>query len=438
MAAITALAITITPPGLAPVTVNCTSAEAAAGGATTAVEQVTVAWGQPTPIDSQEPGRLDFQLVSADPLPAPWESEVTIDASIDGRPSVRIGRGWVSSAKYRPYGDLWLSKITLTDVIGRASATKAPAAATWPSEETGDRIARIVLAAGWDVDGDEVLDFSATVAPAKVTTSDTIYDLLDRALRAWPAAAVEGATGITAAYLNADVITWQGHFISDGVPFDTTINPAATTPVDLDAAVIGSIWRGPDRASALTQIRYTTRDAAGEAVEHVLTTSGVAGSTAELAIAADVTYDSNHAANYRELLADIDGRALVVLDPGPIRLQDLDAATVEALIAVPGRAARPIHIANCPDDVDPFQTLTAATLTIDPKLKSTLDATLKPTRLRGVRPLRFSDWPTTGDLPPTDVADDRTYEPATFNRCGTITAAQTQTVSHPRRDRYTA
>lgn len=437
MATFTGVTITITPPGLAPLVVNCTSAEAAQAGELSAVQGLTIAWGQSTPIDSQDAGRVELQLLSADPLPAPWESEVTIDGQIDGRPAVRLGRGWVASAKYRPRGELWLSRITLADVVGRAMATKPVAAdATWPAEEVGDRLARIAAGAGWDLA--EALAFSSTVAQTKVTSSATAYELADHALRSWPAAAVEGLEGLTGRVLDANRVTWPGYFTSDATPFPGAVD-VGEEPLLVPASAIGSEWRGPDRASALTQVRYTTRDAAGATVDTVVPNplGAVAGSTAELAVTADATLSTYHLANYRELLADVDGRALVTLEPGQLVTTQVDAATLEALVAVPGRAARAIRITGCPDDLDPFQTITAGTLTLDAGLSARLAITLQPTRLAGVRPLRWSDWPRVGDLPPADVADDRTYVPATFDRLDhTLTARQTQAVAHPRRDRY--
>lgn len=435
MATITAVNVLVVTPDGQEFTVNTTLAAAAEAGELSAVDQVVIAWGQSTPIDSQDAGRIELTLTSSTPNPAPYDSEVTITASVNGFPAILIAHGWVLTSRYAPRGDLWLTRLVLTDVLGRSEATKLPTDELWPAESVHDRLARIETAAGWscleDVYGPE------PAAPVNVATSDTVKELAERTLRVLPAALVEGAEAMTSRKLAGALIQWPGWYVGTvPIHYDPlVVMDHGLTPVDIPGAAIGSLWRGDDRSSLITQIRYTTvsTETVGDRVDTTLQNPNApVGATAELLVAADTYYDDDDAARYLELLAGL--RRLVTLDPGPIMLNQVGVATLSLLIGIPQRAGVPLRIVDCPVDLDPFQTVVAGTLTIDKGLKAKLDVTLKPTAIAGARPLRFSDFPGPGDIPPT--TSERGYVAATFGNAGQLTAAYSRSISNPRPDRY--
>lgn len=436
MATITAVTVTITTPAGQVITLNTTDAGEAAAGVASAVDALTVSWGQPTPLDHQQPGRLAFTVLTAVPDPVPWESEVVITASVDGRPAVPIGHGWVDATSWRrgPRG-LWLTTVTLADVLARAAASKMPAAATWPVQLAADRRAAITSAIGWD-------PFDTTPNPVwadgaasitKVSPSDTALDLAARLHFGSYALLIEGTAGIRARMIRCTALIWPAD--SGGVQQDAYLFPyGPPAEVAVPAGAIEDTARQRDRTAALTRIRYGYLTAAGDKAEEVIPNPApVPGSTAEIAVTADQAGVGAASRRYLQAtMAGLRGAALVALEPGRIRLDLLPAATVEQLIQIPARSGLRVTITDCPADLDPWQTLTAATLTVagvNGECKATLTATLRPSAFCGDQPLRWSDCPT-----PTDPAAG--YDPATFGRMGAITAAQCGRISTPRSDRY--
>jgi len=234
----------------------------------------------------------------------------------------------------------------------------------------------------------------------KVATSDNIAGVLAAGLAGHKRVMVETAGGVGAADLPGAFLDWPHTEVMEPGPeagaYVSTIGDLTTPavqPLNIPAAAVEETWRGPDRTATITRIIHVARDTfTGEPAENVITPTvePAVRSSSELRIDADVPYSLDEWA--WALLNDMAAaQPAVMLEQTRIRLADLPAATVEALIGIPGRAARDLQIDDCPDDLDPFQLVTTGRLTIASGLTATLDVTLQPASLAGCRPIRWSE-----------------------------------------------
>lgn len=427
MAAVTAVTITITTPAGTVIPLNVTATDNAARRGTTpsAVEQITIRWGQPSPRDGQTEGDLSLTLWTAQPTAIPYESLIEIRAQIDGRPAVLIGRGWCAAVKWLPQqvtidgqtSTVYLTRLTCATVITRAAAMKAAADdVLWAGETEAARLARYDAAAGV-----AILDRASLGAgrishgsARKVSASSSLLSVFAAAVAGFRRVAAEAVGGLGAADLPGGIVNWSNGSSATyvtSIPSNYAGTPApVVAPPALPAAAIEDAWRGPDRTSLINRIVVASPEGgAGEVMERVFVpATPPTRSISEAHMDVESFMLGGVDRWVAALLAD-GATPAVTLDPTPVRPDRLPPATFEALIAIASRAARHVQITDCPPDLDPWQVVTAGTLTIGAGLTTTLELTLHPATLAGCRPVRFSDSPTTN----------------TFARCGSTVAGIT-------------
>jgi hypothetical protein len=413
--------LTLRPPGGAAVTINTDDRDDAIAGDTSAIRAATVTWGRSSVRDHQNAGRVTVVLRAAELLAVPFDSELSLSLSLNGRPAVLVAHGWVESMTYTgpDTRGRWEHSITCATIVGRAAATTITGQ-TWPNQFIGDRLTAIQAAAPIQLlDPAALLPAQGPQAPLTID-SDNALDLIQRAYASLPTLVVEGATGLIHGGGLGRGITYP--FVYGSGDVTPGYLSAVTTPIPLPiaAAAVGAAPRQVDRSTMLTGVTVTTKDATGAQITTRYANAGVSTSSADTAITTDAILTLASSALRRQilhLLAENTTPTPVLSGQVPILLDQLDPATVEALIAIPGRMSAVLAIDGGPVDLEPLQAIRDATLTIaDGRL--TLDAGLEPARLAGVRPVRWSDFPDTDTL--TDPTSPGHYAVAQFAHLDTV------------------
>lgn len=453
-------AITITHktqhPDAKPATLNVTDPDIAyTGQVPSVVDKVTIRWAGDCP-GRQKTGRTSLTLRSTSPEPIGINSEVLIVGHLAGGGTVTLAHGWVDQTVARvgrpiPTADgpavVWAVEVDLVDVFGWLSSLIADLAGSWPAEAATSRTARLATLAKISVAGGTSAN-PQTIA-ATIPKGKTLLDLIEGALSSPTHRLTETPTGIAVQQLpliqlptalEPYLLLWS-HRPPITIPAADISAPARTRAKNSFPAQI-TIGYTPDAASTASQV------VTGDILSSPLDTP-VRHPATDLPIPTGVTAPS---ALWRSICAAwLDDLAQagypVQLDPATIWLDNLDEATITALLDVTSRGDLAIRIDGLAhNDLDQWQTQHAGELTISPGLDCHLNATLTPTRQAGIRPLRASDLPTT-TLPAGTAGGTKQPDwlPPRFSHCPAangpgpgITARAIQAVYAPRRSFYPA
>lgn len=411
---------------------------AAALAGPTAIEAATVTYGPPTALADDDAGQLALTILYDQPDAFRFESLIVLTVAIDDQPARIVGRGWIDSVTWTKRGDTYRYRIGGVNIIGRAAATKITVGKL-PAQDATDRQAAITA-------GSPIPLWSATV-PAIVgvpmapvdASNTTALDLVRRFLAQAgigfaDACSTEAEDGITIRSRLAGN-TLQHAWTDGGWNYDAAAGELVATEVPANR--ITDAPRSLSRQGMLTQvtISYTpvTGGTYGAETQLIVHAPGgaPASSTAELTIATDLplaTGSSLTPIGWPEAIMADNAAPTPCLDTVTILTHLLDAATVAALIGIPQRSGAVLHVTGAPADVDEWQRVSRATLTIAAG-RISLAPELEPARWSGGRPIRFSDFPRPDQLPSPNPYG---VVPARFRRMGTVRASQLALVQTPR------
>lgn len=368
---------------------NTTSAAAAAAGATSAVNTVTISSGRDTPLAHQSAGTISLTVVHTDPLAIALSKPVRISIDLDGE-TIGIAYGWVTAwTVTRTSSGLYAYRISCTDVIGRAAGLMYGSTPR-PVETIAARLTAIDQAHGTepiialpdpaiagqsnplDVDNRSVLDVAQTTAPVGYIVT-TAQDPSRLTIQRTP-----GGTIVYPRISDGPTAAWQ-----------ITGNPSLLA---LHASQVENIPRTLDRTSTISEVHYTYRTHTGEQVDTTYKSTGrTDGSTI------DITSDSYseidvYAWAQRIFATTSSG---VPMFSGPVHLVNLTPAQIKKIIGPAARGPLIITIAGAPPDVMPEQMITGLELAIA-RQRITIAARLMPVESIGITGLRWIDIPESG------------------------------------------
>lgn len=412
--------ISMKPPGGAWTTVATTLA----GSNAVAVGDVEITWGQPTPRDQPDPGKIAFTLLVPDNSPAEtllaYDTEVLIEAELDTYYQASNGIGaWTQKIEYYPtyntwwpLGRGWLTSwtrtthrrpdgrraynITCIDIIGRAAATHL-AATPWPNTHTpAQRVAAINAASpsgplldptalnitteAYDVDNATALDVLGRHCPINILL-------------------VETATGIVPLTRPNRNPRYTGNELQFSVA-------GGVNAITVQADMIEDTGREMDRTSVISEVSvnayWGTETSRREQTWRAPT---AAYSSSRHNVDTDQRLDPTNlqpkVATWANGIIKESRTARRRLPAGHrIRLGLERPNNSLTMLFLLGQRARNLmlKIQGAPPDLDPLQYITGGTLTIhNNTLRLALDT--NPAALFGMRPLRYSDLPRTSLRP---------------------------------------
>ena len=399
--------------------INTTSAHADDIDELTAVDRLTISWSHPNARLHEEAGSLRISLRHPVAGVITLGSKLTVAVVVDSV-LIELGSWWVQSVEWRrlPSG-AWLHAVDAVDTVGLAAGIRL-ASTPWPADQDLEQRVDAINAAspitlveppGWD-------GFNAPLLGRDVDNADAL-DIIQRTAATWGRCALAGVDGIV---LHAPAATRiiVGHYMTPSVPVSSIVE-RGPAPVTLPANVIESAPRGLSRAGLITvaRINFWIEDLdTGETSEAARSWRNPAPGqpTASLIIDTDFRHTTSAAWPLDPAdayLGDMAAIAAGIAAEGSTPRPQLTAARIVVdqlpqladLISIHTRTRIILTISGAPADVDPTVHIAAGAISIRAG-RLALQLTLAPAITAGLRPMRWSDWPTPTTVPDPPIMGD--------------------------------
>ncbi|MFT3876190.1 MAG: hypothetical protein QM708_07200 [Propioniciclava sp.] len=414
------------------ITVNTTSGAAANLGILTAVGALTCEWSHPNARTHEEPGSLSLTLRYPTPGLIHLDSKLHISCRVHNA-TLDLGSWWVESVHARRTSDAWIYKIAAANAVGRAAGIRL-AASPWPAADVRlrDRIAQINHASPIALlDPDDDSPEHQWLVARDVDAADAL-EIIHRTASSYARLAVASSTGIALVHPDGTHIRVPRH--------DPPHPPAAVVsrgapPAVLSASRVEDAGRDLSRRGLVTVVRVTfyvaDRDTGdvSETSRNWRSPQARHLPTASLTIDTDLEFETTAA-------HPLDPSTVVLPEIGPFaagiagegttprpvltaaRLAvGLDDVPWDAVLDVRRRTTTIFFLDPVPADLDPAVYISAGTIEIAAG-QLTASVTLAPAVTAGIRPMRWSDWPTPADVPTNPRPRDTVA--ARFEHCGPL------------------
>ncbi|MFT3877420.1 MAG: hypothetical protein QM708_13505 [Propioniciclava sp.] len=417
---------------LGTLTINTTSADAAHEGTLTAVESLTVDWARPSLRGHEEPGTLTLTLRHPRPGLIALGDRIAAWCTPTATAPLSLGAWWVESCTWAqaPSG-AWIYEVTATNAIGRASGVRL-AASPWPSGwvRLADRIASINAASPFTLVAHDTSADTAVLLGRDVDSADAL-DIIQRTAMSYGRFAVAGPHSIALARPAATHVRMPRY---EPPRPPAVLVDRGRPPAPLPASRVENSGRELSRRGLVTAVKvsYHLLDLdSGDTTEEARSWRSPAAHLppAALAFDTDLLVETSAADPLDPATVHLGapgsiaaGIAAEGTTPRPLLAParcavGLGGLPLTDLIEIGHRASAILTLDGAPADLERLVHIAASTIHIA-RGRLALSVTLAPAATAGVRPLRWTDFPT-----PTDVP----YQPATldlvaarFAHCGPL------------------